>query len=132
MLRASLKHFLRRKKKTLSQDVIDQIDDLLNENDFHKFLRNQIIMNPIPKRIKKDQSADGRRPHEVYPLRSASLQVSLNFNIYVPFLYLFKMACPSSMAPAGVLLLERVDKVLKLMGIKPENVKLRAVNDIQK
>ena len=42
------------------------------------------------------------------------------------------MTCPSSMAPAGVLLLERIDKVLELMGINQENIKLRAVTDLEK
>jgi len=59
----------------MSQDVFDETNDLLNRNDFHKYLRYQIIMNPIPKRIKKEESAEKRRPHEVHILRSAALQV---------------------------------------------------------
>ena len=83
MLRAACRNFLRRNKKSLSQDVIDEINNFLNENDFHKYLRNQIIMNPIPKRIKKHESAEQRRPHEVHPLRSAALQVRLTFFMYL-------------------------------------------------
>jgi len=36
------------------------------------------------------------------------------------------------MASAGVLQLERVEKVFELMGINPENVKLTSVTDLQK
>ena len=82
MLRAALKHFLRRNKSNLSQDVIDEVNSFLNRNDFHKYLRYQIIMTPIPKRIKKDESAEERRPHEVHPLRFAALQVRLNFFMF--------------------------------------------------
>ena len=84
MIRSALKYFLRQNKKNMTQDVIDKVNELLQRNDFHSYLRKQIIMNPIPKRIKKDESAEERRSHEVHRLRSAALQVRLNFLIHVP------------------------------------------------
>ena len=81
MIRRSLKDFYKRHKDdtdlnlTLTEKV--EIEKWLDENNFHSILRSQIVMNPIPKRIKKAETATQRARHEVHYIKEASERVSL-------------------------------------------------------
>ena len=48
----------------------------LGENEFHSILRSQIVMNPIPKRVKKGETRVERARHEKYYIKESSEKVS--------------------------------------------------------
>jgi hypothetical protein len=54
------------------------IETWLEKNELHSFLRSQITMNPIPKRVLKEATARQlqRHPHEAHILKDASERVS--------------------------------------------------------
>ena len=68
MIRRSLKDFYKKHKDdadlNLTSTEKTEIEEWLDENKFHSILRSQIVMNPIPKRIKKDKSKSERAPRE--------------------------------------------------------------------
>ena len=80
MIRRSLKDFYKNHKDdtdlnlTLTEKT--EIEKWLDENEFHSILRSQIVMNPIPKRIKKAETAAQRARHEVHYIKEASERVS--------------------------------------------------------
>ena len=81
MIRRSLKDFWQRHKDDVdlgltSNEKLD-IKWWLEQNEFHSILRQQIVMNPIPKRIKKGESSSVRGPHEAHYIKEASERVSL-------------------------------------------------------
>ena len=78
MIRRSLKDFLKKHKDVLKLTLAEQteIEKWLDENEFHSILRQQIAMNPIPKRIKKGETAAQRAPHEVHSIVDCSERVS--------------------------------------------------------
>ena len=79
MIRRSLKDFWKKHKDdtdlnlTLAEKA--EIEKWLDENEFHSILRSQIIMNPIPKRVKKGESASVRVSHETHFIKEASERV---------------------------------------------------------
>ena len=79
MIRRSLKDFYEKHKNDsdlrLSWSDKTEIVDWLNDNKFHSILRSQITMNSIPKRIKKEQAAALRGPHEVHTNKHFSERV---------------------------------------------------------
>ena len=52
------------------------LEYLIKSNKFHFILRNQILMNPIPKRLKNGQTGDSRCPHETHSLGAFLERVS--------------------------------------------------------
>ena len=80
MIRRSLKEFYEKHKDdvdlNLSLAEKHEIEKWLDENEFHSILRSQIVMNPIPKRIKKADTAYQRAPHEVHYIKESSERVS--------------------------------------------------------
>ena len=52
------------------------LENWLGENKFHSILRSQITMNPIPRRIKKGETATQRAPRETHCIKEASERVS--------------------------------------------------------
>ena len=81
MLRRSLKDFFDKHKDDVdlnltSKDKIE-LENWLEENKFHLILRQQITMNPIPKRIKKGESNNERARHEGHFIKECSERVSL-------------------------------------------------------
>ena len=58
MLRRSLKDFFKKHKDDIDLKLTsaeqNEIQKWLDENEFHSILRQQIIMNPIPKRVQKE------------------------------------------------------------------------------
>ena len=79
MIRRSLKDFYKKHKDAdlnLTSTEKAKIEKWLDENKFHSILRSQIIMNPIPKRIKKDKSKNERAPRETHYIKEASERVS--------------------------------------------------------
>ena len=53
-----------------------EIEEFVKSNKFHFILRNQILMNPIPKRLKKGETEEQRAPHETLPLQTFLDRVS--------------------------------------------------------
>ena len=65
-----------------SQEQTD-IENFVKSNEFHFILRNQIVMNPIPKRIKKQETAIRRAPHETNFIRGCLTRVSYIVELYI-------------------------------------------------
>ena len=72
MIRRSLIAFYTKYKNdsnlNLTSREKSEIETFVKSNRFHFILRNQIVMNPIPKRLKKEESEEERGPHEDHPL----------------------------------------------------------------
>ena len=81
MIRRSLKNFYKEHKDdadlnlTLTEKT--EIEEWLNRNDFHSILRSQITMNSVPKRIRKEDSANVRSAHETHLIKEFSERVNL-------------------------------------------------------
>ena len=80
MIRRSMKYFYEKHKNdndiNLTPAEQAELENWLEENKFHSILRSQITMNPIPKRIKKGETASARYPHEAHFIRECSERVS--------------------------------------------------------
>ena len=72
MIRRSLIAFFVKYKNdsnlNLTNAEISEIETFVKSNKFHFLLRNQIVMNPIPKRLKKEETEEQRGPHEYHSL----------------------------------------------------------------
>ena len=81
MLRVSLKSFYERHKNdadlNLTPTEKTEINIWLNEHNFHLILRKQITMNPIPKRIRTEETPARRNRHEAHSIMFFSEKVSL-------------------------------------------------------
>ena len=81
MIRRSLLAFFSKYKDdsnlNLTDAEISEIDTFVRSNRFHFILRNQIVMNPIPKRLKKEETEQERGPHEYHSLNVFLERVSL-------------------------------------------------------
>ena len=80
MLRRSLKDFFKKHKDDIDLKLTlaeqNEIQKWLDENEFHSILRQQIIMNPIPKRVQKGKSKSARARHETHYIKECSERVS--------------------------------------------------------
>ena len=80
MIRRSLKDFFKKhendKDLGLNSTQKAKIKKWLDENKFHSILRSQIVMNPIPKRVKKEETKSVRNQHETHYIKGASERVS--------------------------------------------------------
>ena len=80
MIRRSLKDFFEKHKDDpdlgLTSVEKAEIEKWLDENKFHSILRSQIVMNPIPKRVKKEETKSVRNQHETHYIKEASERVS--------------------------------------------------------
>ena len=81
MIRRSLKDFYEKHKDdtdlSLTSAEKTELETWLDDNKLHSILRNQIIMNPIPKRIKKEETLAVRNLHEAHYIKECSERVSL-------------------------------------------------------
>ena len=81
MLRRSMKDFYEKHKNDIDINLTPaeqaDLESWLEDNKLHSILRSQITMNPIPKRIKKGETASVRGQHEVHYIRECSERVSL-------------------------------------------------------
>ena len=81
MLRRSLKDFFDKHKDDVDLNLTSkdktELENWLKEKKFHLILRQQITMNPIPKRIKKGETKDERDRHEGHFIKECSERVSL-------------------------------------------------------
>ena len=72
MIRRSLIAFFTKHKDDLDLNLTDaeksEIKKFIKSNRFHFILRNQIVMNPIPKRLKKEENEQERGHHEYHSL----------------------------------------------------------------
>ena len=86
MLRRSLKDFYGKHKNDADLNLTIrekcELENWLNEDKFHSILRQQITMNPIPKRIKKGETAAERNPHEAHSNKACSERVTAWFSRY--------------------------------------------------
>ena len=87
MIRRSLVKFFKDHKDDLdtnglplltNQEKTD-IEHFVTSNEFHFILRNQIVMNPIPKRIKKEETGSQRGQHETNFIRGCLTRVSIYY-----------------------------------------------------
>lgn len=80
MLRRSLKDFFDKHKDDtdlrLSRRQKRALEIWLDGNGFHSVLRQEITMNPIPKRIKKSETRAQRNLHEAHYIKECSERVS--------------------------------------------------------
>ena len=80
MIRRSLIYFFMNHKDdadlNLTIEEICDLEYLIRSNKFHFILRNQILMNPIPKRLKKEETEQQRAPHETHSLGAFLERVS--------------------------------------------------------
>ena len=72
MIRRSLIAFFAKYKDDYNLNLTDteksEIETFVKSNKFHFILRNQIVMNPIPKRLKKGETEEQREAHEYHSL----------------------------------------------------------------
>ena len=64
MLRVSLLLFFNKHRGHLSPEEQKDVENFVKNDNFHGILRTQITMGPIPKRIKMEETAEQRAPHE--------------------------------------------------------------------
>ena len=80
MIRRSLIDFWQKHKDdadlNLTPGAKSYIRCWLEDNEFHSILRSEIVMNPIPKRIKRGRTRAERARHEKYYIKEASERVS--------------------------------------------------------
>ena len=85
MIRRALVKFFNDHKADVDQNGLPlltsheqtDIEQFVKSNEFHFILRNQIVMNPIPKRLKKEETGDQRAPHETNFIRGCLTRVSI-------------------------------------------------------
>ena len=84
MIRRSLIAFFEKYKDDSNLNLTDEekseIDTFVKSNKFHFILRNQIVMNPIPKRLKKEETEEQREAHEFHSLNVFLERVSHHFS----------------------------------------------------
>ena len=82
MIRRSLIAFFSKHKDDLDLNLTDakksELKTFVTSNRFHFILRNQIVMNPIPKRLKKEETEQEREDHERHSLNLFLERVSHN------------------------------------------------------
>ena len=91
MIRRSLVKFFKDHKADLDQNGLPiltnqeqtEIEQFVTSNKFHFILRNQIVMNPIPKRLKKQETSTQRGPHETNFIRGCLTRVSYILNLCI-------------------------------------------------
>ena len=92
MIRRSLIAFFTKYKDDSNLNLTDseklEIKTFVTSNKFHFILRNQIVMNPIPKRLKKEETEEEREPHENHPLRVFLERVSPTESVGYRYMYL--------------------------------------------
>ena len=80
MLRRSLKDFYDKHKDdtdlNLTSGEKTELENWLKEDKFHSILIQQITMNPIPKRTKKEETKAQRVQHETHFIKECSERVS--------------------------------------------------------
>ena len=73
MIRRSLIAFFFKHKDDLDLKLTDseksELETFVTSNRFRFILRNQIVMNPIPKRLKKGETEQQREDHERVSLK---------------------------------------------------------------
>lgn len=85
----------------------------LKQNAFHKKLRNELIMLPIPK-INGDRKRSANDTHYLErAVERVSFCVNENF-----FNMIFKLVFKSSMAPEGIFMLNAFNEILEMVGCK--------------
>ena len=81
MIRRSLKDFFNKYKDDIDLNLSSvektHVNKWLETKEFHSILRQQITMNPIPKRIKQGISQSARINHEAHYIKECSERVSL-------------------------------------------------------
>ena len=97
----------------------------LKPNAFHKKLRNELIMLPVPKiNGGKKRTANGTTVNEIktkgsHHLERAVERVSFhmqNLNCYL--IVIFQLVFKSSMAPEGIFMLNSVSEILEMVGVQ--------------
>ena len=82
MIRRSLIAFFSKYKDDTVLNLTDaeksEIETFVKSNRFHFILRNQIVMNPIPKRLRKEKSEQERGAHEYHSLNVLLERVCLS------------------------------------------------------
>ena len=80
MIRRSLIAFFTKHKDDsdlyLTDEEKSEIENFATSNRFHFILRNQIVMNPIPKRLKEEETEKERERHENHSLQVFLQRVS--------------------------------------------------------
>ena len=80
MIRRSIIYFFMKHKDdaelNLTIEKKSEIVEFVKSNKFHFILRNPILMNPIPKRLKKGETQEQRALHESLPLQTFLDRVS--------------------------------------------------------
>ena len=87
MIRRSLVKFFKDYRASVDQNGLPiltsqeqtEIENFVTSNEFHFILRNQIVMNPIPKRLKKRETATQRGPHEENYIQGCLIRVSIYY-----------------------------------------------------
>ena len=133
MLRQSLKIFLKTLPATYSSHTLNALQKI-EENDFHKQLRNELIMLPIPKAkffsrkvptgVNREDFKDEIIDKQTHVLQSAISRVSLNQSPYRRSKYnFFKLVNPSVMDPEGILMLNSIREIFDALGLHFEFTK---------
>lgn len=120
MLRRSLKDFYEKHKDDLDLNLNltekNELEAWLEDNKFHSILRSQIIMNPIPKRVKKGATKAARAPHEAHFIKSCSERVSPAY--YESFMsHSIQMAYSTALDGPGIFSLERIQLFFAKMNL---------------
>ena len=133
MLRQSLKSFLR--SLSMSSNVRNALQKI-DENEFNKRLRNELIMLPIPKAKFNDRKVpigvnpadfeDAIIEKQSHVLKCAISRVSQNIenpSFGTKVIIFIKLVLPSAMDPQGILMLNSIRNIFDTAGISIESMK---------
>ena len=127
MIRRSLIAFFEKYKDDSNLKLTDsektEIESFIKSNRFHFILRNQILMNPIPKRLKKEETEQQRAAHETLPLISFLDRVS-NFYFDSTMTHYIQMTNKTAVDGKGIFQLGLVQDFFKKMKISISEIKI--------
>ena len=121
MIRRSLIAFFAKYKDDYNLNLTDaeksEIEAFLRSNRFHFILRNQIVMNPIPKRLKKGETEEQREPHENHSLNVFLERVSHYYYESLAMSHTIQMIHKTAIDGMGIFQLGMVQDFFKKMKI---------------
>merc|ERR1712113_461674 len=106
MIRRSLVEFFHQHNGHLTIQEKSEAEAYVKDDSFHRILRMQIVMNPIPKRLKKTETAQDRNRHEVNSIYG----------------FLKRMLYDTVLSGKGIFELERVLEFFRKMKIPVDQI----------
>ena len=119
MLRQSLNLFI----SELDEQLLNKTDALkkLNSNDFHRQLRNELIMIPIPKNLSTEFNEDSTL-NQAHYLNLAFERVNLSNESILKSHFEFQLTLPTAFDEAGINMLDSIREIFDTVDIQFESV----------